>query len=115
MLLSSPVYDSENYTNRERECVFSESHLLRCNMLDENQINRYLAALKAMKGQAAAVTENLPNKPNHQTLCEAQSQMSAYPSECSAIYKLVMKNHVPIPELTEKQLLAWLESSEATA
>ena len=78
-------------------------------MLNKSERQRYSNALKGLKAQASAVSETLPSKPDKDALGKAQSLMSEHDSECKAIYRLVMKRGVPIPELDEALLFEWLE------
>ena len=76
--------------------------------MSESEKQRYRNALKGLKGQAEAVTEALPDKPDSKAMSNSQSLMSEHSDEVKVIYRLVMKKHIPVPELTEKQLFEWL-------
>ncbi len=78
-------------------------------MLSQSEKERYSNALKGLKAQAAAVTSRLPNTPVKAELSAAQSLMAEHELECRVIYRLVMKNGVPVPELEESLLFEWLE------
>lgn len=75
--------------------------------MSESEKQRYRNALKGLKGQAVAVTEALPDKPDPKAMCDAQSLMSEHSDEVKVIYHLVT-NSIPVPELTEEQLFEWL-------
>lgn len=72
---------------------------------------RYKLALQGLKAQAKAVTKSIKNKPDKTELGEAQDIMSQYSAETNHIFKLVMKNSVPISELSEDKLESWLTES----
>lgn len=76
--------------------------------MSESEKQRYRNALKGLKGQAVAVNEALPDKPDPKAMCNAQSLMSDHSDEVKVIYHLVMKHTIPVPELTEEQLFEWL-------
>lgn len=78
-------------------------------MITEQEKIRYSKALKGLKAQAKVVSEALPNSPDKNELVKAQGLMSEHDFECKIIYKLVMMKGVPIPDLSEEVLLAWLD------
>ncbi len=73
-------------------------------MLTEN----YKKALLALKDQASAVTSSLYGEGNKTTnkerLCDAQQRMAEVDAEASHIVRLIMKNNITVPTLTEEQL-----------
>lgn len=78
-------------------------------MLTEKEKMRYSNALKGLKAQAQSATRALPNNPDKNELGNAQKLMSQHDFECKVISKLVMMKGVPIPELSEEVLFAWLD------
>lgn len=80
-------------------------------MLTDQEKKRYSNALRGLKDQSVAATLSFSNKSkSNEVLTNAQALMTEHDAEVRAIYKLVMKNGISIPELDDNLLFKWLET-----
>ena len=85
--------------------------------MNQKRVQILKQALRALKRQAEVATKSYPNTPerlpNRRELVEAQKALKDVGTAAQEVSECAYSLSIPIPSLSEAQMLAWFEPSEA--
>lgn len=84
--------------------------------MNQDRIEILKRALKALKRQAEVVRKSYPDiperLPERGEIVEAQKELKAVGPVAQEVIKCAYSLNIPVPNLTEDQMLAWFEPAE---